>query len=97
MSDALTFVEQTQRTIKEAGIQILTDLKVGLITNAGKRATAEANEFTEEQQEKIKEVFGFVSEVLLKKADPSYTKKAVDIVSSIEAEIAEKTEPEPKE
>jgi len=98
MSDPLTYTEIINRPIEEMGIQITTGLKSALLTNTGKPASALLEEFTEDEQAKIKEVFGFVSEKLLKKADGTYTGKAADIITAVE-EKEEKAEapvePEP--
>ena len=97
MADSvLRYSENIQRNIDQTGIQITTGLKSALLTSRGKSTNALLEEFTADQQGKIKEVFGFVSAHLLKKSDKDYAGTASDIVSEVETKV-ETTEPEPKE
>jgi len=96
MADSvLSYTENVQKKKDQLGLQLTTGLKSSLLVAGGKAASALLEEFTEEQQAKIKEVFGFVSETLLKKADPSYSGKAAEIVTEIEGKI-ETAEPAPE-
>jgi len=87
MNDPLQFTEQIETSVIEQGIQISIGLKSFLLTDKGKKANAFLGEFTEAEQGKIKEVFGFVSEKLIKKANSASTVTASEIVSKVEESI----------
>jgi len=87
--NVLEFSETVQSTVKEQGIQISTGLKSHLLTDRGKKANAFLSEFTETEQGKIKEVFGFISAKLLKKADAASIATASVIVTEVEKAIEE--------
>jgi len=94
--NVLSFSETVQNSVNAQGIQISKGLKSFLLTDKGKKANALLAEFKEDEQGKIKEVYGIISEKLIKKADASSTATASEIVSEIEKNI--EVEPEvPKE
>lgn len=90
MSDALTITEVKQNELGIGGIQITTELKTSLLTVRGKSASAQLGDFTKEEQGKIKEVFGFVTNKLAKKADAGYTSDTASLIAEVEKRIAEK-------
>lgn len=85
--NVLEFSETVQSKIKAQGIQISVGLKSYLLTDRGKKANAFLAEFSEEEQGKIKEVFGFVSELLIRKADAASTATSIGIVAEVEKTI----------
>lgn len=78
---AMQFSETVQNTVEEQGIQISSGLKTSLLTNRGKKATMYHAELSAEEQGKVEEVFGFLSEKLIKKADATSTATSAEIVT----------------
>jgi len=95
--NALSFTEKIESPIEAQGVQITVGLKSFLLTNKGKKSNALLEEFTEEEQAEIKEVYGFISAKLIKKADATSTVTASEIVKQVEGNIEATPEPEVEE
>lgn len=71
MSESVfSFTENIERPVNAKGIQVSEDMVVGLLTDAGKKATLERDEIADELAD-LKSVYNRLMVKLIKKADPS--------------------------